>query len=81
MIVPGKTYRESRNLDTALLNPKQALRFSTANVGTLVGGSAEVVDMLNRKVDKAGLQEVRYKNVGTKIVNAWRGCCLQIVME
>jgi len=34
-----------------------------------VGRSAEVVDMLSiRKVDVAGLQEVRYKNVGMKIV-------------
>jgi len=47
----------------------QALEFSTANVETLVGRSAEVVDMLNwRKLDVAGLQEVRNKNVEMKIV-------------
>jgi len=57
---PGKTLWETRNLDTALQTPMQALRFSR---------SAKVVDMLSRrKVDVAGLQQVRYKNVGTKIV-------------
>jgi len=38
-------------------------------VGTPVGMSAEVVDMLSRrKANIAGLQKVCYKNVGTKIV-------------
>jgi len=41
----------------------QALKFSTANVGTLMGRGTEVVDMLSRrKLGTAGLQEVRYKN-------------------
>jgi len=38
MMGPGKTLWETRNFDTALRNPMQAFRFSTANVGTLVGG-------------------------------------------
>jgi len=82
MMGPGKTLWETRNPDTALRNPMQALRFSTANVGTLVGFGAEVVDMLSRrKVDVARLQEVRNKIVGTKIVSERRGCGLQIIQE
>jgi len=56
----------------------QAFKFSTANVETLMGRSAGVVDMLSRrKVDVAGLQEVRYWDEDSER----RGCCLQIVLE
>jgi len=69
MMDPGKTLWETRNLDTALRNSMQAFRLPTANVGTLVGRTGEVVDTLSRrKVNVVGVQEVRYKNVGTKIV-------------
>jgi len=50
-------------------HPHSYLWSRVLDVGTLVGRSAEVVTMLSRrKVDFAGLQEVRYKNVGTKTV-------------
>jgi len=69
MLGPGKTFWETRNLDTVLRNLMQALRFSTANVETLIGKSAEVVDILSRRtVGVAVLQEVQYNIVGTKIV-------------
>jgi len=64
-----KTFLEKcyRNLDMALQNPMQALRFSTANVGTLVGRSAEAVDMLNRrKVGVAGLQKYNIRMLGQR---------------
>jgi len=67
MMGPGKTLWETSNLDTALRNFMQVFRFSTVNVGTQVGKSAEVVDTLSRrKEDAVRLQEVRYKNVGTR---------------
>ena len=69
MTDPGKTFRETRIPDATSRKLKQTLRFATANVGSLTGRSAEVVDMLyRRKVDVAGLQEVRYKNHGTRTV-------------
>ena len=46
----GKTSRETRNPDAALQNSVQTLRFASANIGTLVGRSGEVVDMLNRRM-------------------------------
>ena len=45
-------------------------RLGTVNVGSLVGRSAEVVEMLTRRrVDIAGVQEVRYRNSGTRMIN------------
>ena len=62
MTEPGKTHRESRIPDAALRHPMQTLRFASANVGSLVGKKVEFVDMLfRRKIDVAGLQEIRYK--------------------
>lgn len=44
-------------------------RLGTVNVGSLVGRSAEVVEMLTRRrVDIAGVQEVRYRNSGTRMI-------------
>ena len=44
-------------------------RLGTVNVGSLVGRSAEVVEMLTRRrVDIAGIQEVRYRNSGTRMI-------------
>ena len=69
MTDPGKDPWETRNPDAALRNSVQTLRFASANVGTLSGKSAEVADMLHRRrVDVAGLQEVRYRNSGAKMV-------------
>ena len=56
MTDPGKDPRETRNPEAALRNSIQTLRFASANVGSLMGRSAEVVDMLNRRrVDVTGL--------------------------
>ena len=42
---------------------------ATVNVGSMVGKSAEVTETSGRRnVDIAALQEVRYKNEGTKIL-------------
>ena len=74
MTGPGKTPRETRNPDAALRNSVQTLRFASANIGTLVGRGGELVDMLNRRrVDVAGLQEVRYRNEGAKTVKGGEG--------
>ena len=46
---------------------------STVNVGTMVGRSREVVEMLaRRRVDICCVQEVRYKGVGTKTIGSDR---------
>ena len=44
------------------------LKVCTVNVGTLVGRSREVVEMLARRgVDVCCTQEVRYKNIGCRV--------------
>ena len=45
------------------------VRICTVNIGTLLGKRREVVEMLaRRQVDVCCLQEVRYKNQGTKSI-------------
>ena len=45
---------------------EQLVKIGTANVGTLVGRSREVVEMLERRrLDVCCIQEVRYRGVGT----------------
>ena len=47
------------------------MRLATVNVQTLVGRSREVVEMLGRrKVDICCLQEVRYRDQGTRMVGS-----------
>ena len=51
-----KTLVETGSADVAPQNPSWNLRFGSANVGSLVGRGAEVVEMMEqRKVDLAGL--------------------------
>ena len=67
MTPAGKTLVETGSADVVHQNPSWNLRFGSANVGSLVGRRAEVVEMMERrKVDLAGLQEVRYKGNGTR---------------
>ena len=74
MMGPGKARWETRKPDAALRNPTRVLRFATANIGTMVRRSAEVADMMfRRNVSVAGLQEVRYKNQGTKMIRGGDG--------
>ena len=62
-----KTLVETGSADVVPQNPSWNLRFGSANVGSLVGRGAEVVEMMERrKVDLAGLQEVGYKGNGTR---------------
>ena len=62
-----KTLVETGSADVAPPNPSWNLRFGSANVGSLVGRGAEVVEMMERrKVDLAGLQEVGYKGNGMR---------------
>ena len=47
---------------------KQRMRVATANVGSMVGRSREVVAMLGRrKVDVCAVQETKYRKEGTRI--------------
>ncbi len=64
MTSPGKTFKETRQIDNILTRKSQAkIRLATVNVGSLVGRSVEVVETLGRrKVNIVALQEVRYKN-------------------
>ncbi len=49
MTSPGKTFKETRQIDNILTRKPQAkLRLATVNVGSLVGRSAEVVETLGR---------------------------------
>lgn len=74
MTVPRKTIVETRVPDAAIRKPSRVFKFASANVGSLVGRSAEVVDMMcRRNVDVAGLQEVRYKNQGTRTIRGGDG--------
>ena len=67
MTVVGKALVETNRPDVDTQKPLWSLRFATLNVGSLVGHSSEVVNMLERrKIDVACVQEVRYKNNSAK---------------
>ena len=52
----GKTSLETRVPDVAQQKPMYTLRFASASVGSLKGRSAEVADMLHRRmVDVGGI--------------------------
>ena len=68
MTGPGKTFQETRKTEKFLARKSQGkLRLATANVGSMVGRSAEVTETVGRRgVDIVALQEVRFRNEGVK---------------
>ena len=62
MTSAGNAPLESSGIEEKLTGKFQA-------VGSIVGRSAEVTETLERNVGAAALQEVRYKNEGTKILS------------
>lgn len=69
MMASRKARWETRRTDAVVRKPQVNLRFATINVGSLVARGAEVVETMGRRrVDIVAMQEVRYKNEGTKIL-------------
>lgn len=53
---------------------EQRLRVALVNVGSMVGRSREVVEMLERRVDIGCVQEVRYKGQGACVFDLDQRC-------
>ena len=68
MATPVKAPWESRRIEGNLARKSQVkLRLATANVGSMVGRSAEVTETIRRRnVNVVALQKVRYKNDGVR---------------
>ena len=61
--------KRAKNKATMSRNSEKInVRVASVNVGSMAGRSREVVEMLGRRrVDVCAVQEVRYKNSGTRV--------------
>jgi len=70
MTAPGKLISETRKLEAHLIRKSHTkLRLATVNIGTMIGRSAEVTEMVGRRqLDVVAIQKICFRNEGVKRV-------------